>query len=93
LVLVLEGLLAVPLPPLGAVAPVLGVLPLCEPEAAGDAFTLVSVLAAVPPCGAADCVAVEPAPAFWFALVFWFVLALVFAFVLVFVGAKVWLIA
>ena len=70
--------------------------PLPVPAVLGDAdpaeplFTLVSVLAAVPPCGFAACVPLAPLPVtFWFALLFWLVFALVLAFVLVFVGLNV----
>jgi hypothetical protein len=93
-VLVFEGddLLAVPpvvpLPPLLLGAPCALVLP-PELGAADPDFTLVSVLPAVPAVGAADWLALAPAPAFWLALVFWLVLALVFALVLVLVGVKV----
>jgi hypothetical protein len=88
-VLVFDGdvPLAVPVPPplpgapWALVPPELGAV---EPD-----FTLVSVLPAVPAVGAADWLAVAPAPAFWLALVFWLVLALVFALVFVFVGVKV----
>ena len=82
--------LAVPVPPLLLGAP----WALLPPElgAAEPDFTLVSVLPAVPAVGAADWLAVAPAPAFWLALVFWLVLALVFALVFVFVGVNVLLI-
>jgi hypothetical protein len=85
-----EAPLAGPVPPLLLGAP----WALLPPElgAVEPDFTLVSVLPAVPAVGAADWLAVAPAPAFWLALVFWLVLALVFAVVFVFVGVNVLLI-
>ena len=88
---VLLGLLAVP-PALGLLVP-----PVLGAPLSGVAVTRVSVLAAVPPCGFTDWLALGPAAlspeppppvTFWFAFVFWLVLALVFTFVLVFVGEK-----